>query len=448
MRINIPKGTRDFGPEEIYKRRYIFDTIQKYFERYGFAPIETPAMENLDTLMGKYGDEGDQLLFKVLNNGDFLAKVPGDLLEEKDSLGVTRHLARRGMRYDLTIPFARYAVMHRHELALPFKRYQIQPVWRADRPQKGRYQEFYQCDADVIGSDSLQYEAEFILLYDEVFSELGIDTEIRVNNRKLLTALSEKVNAPDLLTDITTAIDKLDKIGKAEVGKILANIGLSEEQIQIIMDYLTIDTLEEMEKFFENIPKGIEGIGEMKTIQELLKDKESTQEWYFDPTLARGLTYYTGTIIEVKPIGVDMGSIGGGGRYDNLTELFGGEPMGGVGISFGAERIYDIMEELDLFKSTGPEPPVLILTLDDQFEEYGFNILHQLRKEGIRSDLYPSGDRMRKQMRYANRIRAKYVIILGSEEMEKKEIALRNMESGKQENVAIPVAIQMIKDKL
>lgn len=447
MKVNIPKGTRDFGPEEIYKRRYIFDTIQKYFERYGFAPIETPAMENLDTLMGKYGDEGDQLLFKVLNNGDFLAKVPENLLEQKDSLQVTRHLARRGMRYDLTIPFARFAVMHRHELALPFKRYQIQPVWRADRPQKGRYQEFYQCDADVIGSDSLQYEAEFILLYDEVFSELGIDTEIRVNNRKLLTALSEKIHATDHLTAITTAIDKLDKIGKNEVEKILTNTGLSEEQTRVIMEYLTIDSLDKMELFFENIPIGVEGIREMKTIYDLLKDKEIKQDWNFDPKLARGLTYYTGTIIEVKPLGVDMGSIGGGGRYDNLTELFGGEPLGGVGISFGAERIYDIMEELNLFKSTGPTPPVLILTLDTEFEEYGFDILYQLRKHGIRSDLYPSGDRMRKQMRYANRIETKYVLILGSEEWDKKEVTLRNMESGTQENVPIQTAIQMILDE-
>src|SRR5690625_1184198 len=445
---SIPKGTRDYFPYQVNRRNYIFDTIKNVFKKYGFQPIETPSFEHSATLLGKYGEEGDRLIFRILNSGDKVKKADTTALAENNLPRFANSISEKALRYDLTVPFARFVVQHQNELTFPFKRYQIQPVWRADRPQKGRYQEFYQCDADVIGSDSLQYEAEFILLYDEVFSELGIDTEIRVNNRKLLTALSEKVNAPDLLTDITTAIDKLDKIGKAEVGKILANIGLSEEQIQIIMDYLTIDTLEEMEKFFENIPKGIEGIGEMKTIQELLKDKESTQEWYFDPTLARGLTYYTGTIIEVKPIGVDMGSIGGGGRYDNLTELFGGEPMGGVGISFGAERIYDIMEELDLFKSTGPEPPVLILTLDDQFEEYGFNILHQLRKEGIRSDLYPSGDRMRKQMRYANRIRAKYVIILGSEEMEKKEIALRNMESGKQENVAIPVAIQMIKDKL
>src|SRR5699024_8333762 len=281
-------------------------------------------------------EEGEQLLFKVLNNGDYLAKVPDELLNEKDSLQVTRHLARRGLRYDLTIPFARYAVMHRHEIALPFKRYQIQPVWRADRPQKGRYQEFYQCDADVIGSDSLQYEAEFILLYDQVFSELGIDTEIRINNRKLLTALSEKINSPHLLTQITTAIDKLDKIGIADVTNILEKEGLSHEQIKIIQDYLKLKTLEEMKPFFDSVPIGQEGMLGLEIIRNFLNGKPMNQSYSFDPTLARGLTYYTGAIIEVKPIGIKMGSIGGGGRYDQLTELFCGESMGGVGISFGA----------------------------------------------------------------------------------------------------------------
>jgi len=446
MRVSIPKGTRDFSPEEIYKRRYIFETIQKYFELYGFAPIETPAMENLDTLMGKYGEEGDQLLFKVLNNGDYLAKVPDELLNEKDSLQVTRHLARRGLRYDLTIPFARYAVMHRHEIALPFKRYQIQPVWRADRPQKGRYQEFYQCDADVIGSDSLQYEAEFILLYDQVFSELGIDTEIRINNRKLLTALSEKINSPHLLTQITTAIDKLDKIGIADVTNILEKEGLSHEQIKIIQDYLKLKTLEEMKPFFDSVPIGQEGIRELEIIENFLNGKPMNQSYSFDPTLARGLTYYTGAIIEVKPIGIKMGSIGGGGRYDQLTELFGGESMGGVGISFGAERIYDVMEELNLFGETGIHPPVLILTLDEKFQEYGFDILQQLRSNGIKADLYPAGDRMKKQMRYANKINAGYIMILGPEEWENKEIAIRNMKTGEQFNVALDQAVKMIKN--
>lgn len=446
MRVGIPKGTRDFGPEEIYKRRYIFDTIQKYFELYGFAPIETPAMENLDTLMGKYGDEGDQLLFKVLNNGDFLAKVPEELLSEKDSLQVTRHLARRGMRYDLTIPFARYAVMHRHEINLPFKRYQIQPVWRADRPQKGRYQEFYQCDADVIGSESLQYEAEFILLYDQVFTELGIETEIRLNNRKLLTALSEKIQVPHLLTQITTAIDKIDKIGIEDVTKILEKEGLSSDQTGVVLDYLRLETLEQMKPFFQSVPVGQEGIDELKTIFEFLKGKPMKQIFSFDPTLARGLTYYTGAIIEVKPVGVKMGSIGGGGRYDQLTELFGGDTMGGVGISFGAERIYDVMEELNLFGETGMNPPVLILTLDEKFQEYGFDILQQLRSGGIRADLYPAGDRMKKQMRYANRINAPFILILGPEEWEKKKIAIRNMKTGEQFNVAPDQAVEIIRE--
>lgn len=447
MNVGIPKGTRDFGPEELYKRRYIFNTIQKYFELYSYLPIETPSMENLDTLLGKYGDEGDQLLFKVLNNGDYLKKVPDTILREKNSQKATSHLSKRGLRYDLTIPFARYAVMHRNELNLPFKRYQIQPVWRADRPQKGRYQEFYQCDADVIGSDSLQYEAECILLFDQVFSELGLKVDIRLNNRKLLSALCRKVDAYDKLSGITTAIDKLDKVGLDGVRKILVNENLSDVQINTIEDYLKSENLDDIYQMLQGQEEGMQGISEINQVYDFLNGKSLANKLTFDPTLARGLSYYTGAIIEVRSTEVNIGSMGGGGRYDNLTALFGGEKLGGMGISFGAERIYDVMEELQLLDQAEMKAPVLILSLDDKYHSYGFEILQQLRAHGIRSDLYPSGAKMKKQMKYANRINAKYILILGPEEWEKKEIAIKNMITGQQSNVNVHDAVSIILEK-
>lgn len=447
MKVNLPKGTRDFGPEEIYKRRYIFGVIRKYFELYGYSPIETPAMENLDTLTGKYGEEGDQLLFKVLNNGDYLAKVPEGILTTKDSHQATKHLSKRGLKYDLTIPFARYAVMNRHQLQLPFKRYQIQPVWRADRPQKGRYQEFYQCDADVIGSDSLHYEAEFVLLYDQVFSELGIEVDIRINNRKLLTALSEKIRTPEELITITTAIDKLDKIGESGVIGILEKSGFTEEKISMIREYLGIKNLETARAFFEDIKIGETGIDELEEIFDLLKDQSLRQKITFDPTLARGLSYYTGAIFEVQPSRVKMGSIGGGGRYDQLASMFGGENMGGVGISFGAERIYDVLEELGFPEQIRPETPVLILTLDKSLQSVGFEAVQMLRRHGIRADLYPAGEKMKKQMKYADRTDADYIVIVGEEEWKKKEVAVKNMKSGHQYNVSLPDAVKIILEK-
>lgn len=447
MNIGIPKGTRDFGPEELYKRRYIFNTIQKYFELYSYLPIETPSMENLDTLLGKYGEEGDQLLFKVLNNGDYLKKVPDAILSEKDSQKATSHLSKRGLRYDLTIPFARYAVMHRHEINLPFKRYQIQPVWRADRPQKGRYQEFYQCDADVIGSDSLQYEAECILLFDQVFAELGLEVDIRVNNRKLLSALCQKVGANDKISGITTAIDKLDKIGLEGVRNILAKEDLNDTQIYTIEQYLKKESLEEITHMLQDQEEGRQGVSEINQVFSFLQGTSLTNKLTFDPTLARGLSYYTGAIIEVRSTQVNIGSIGGGGRYNNLTALFGGEELGGMGISFGAERIYDVMEELQLLEQAEMNPPVLILTLDEQYHAYGFEILQQLRAQGIRSDLYPAGAKMKKQMKYANSIKAKYILILGPEEWEKKEIAIKNMITGHQSNVDIHNAVNLILEK-
>ena len=448
MNAGIPKGTRDFGPEELYKRRYIFTTIQKYFELYGYSPIETPAMENLDTLLGKYGEEGDQLLFKVLNNGDFLSKVPDEIWQEKNSHRATAFLSKRGLRYDLTIPFARYAVMHRNDIHLPFKRYQIQPVWRADRPQKGRYQEFYQCDADIIGSDSLQYEAECVLLFDQVFAELGLTVDIRINNRKLLSALCQLIGAADQITAITTAIDKMDKVGSEGVQKILQKENLDETQIATIHHYLSTSSLGDMNQLFEDIPEGRNGVQEIERVYEFLNGKPLKNKLTFDPTLARGLSYYTGAILEVRSTEVEMGSIGGGGRYDNLTELFGGEKLGGIGISFGAERIFDVMEELHLLDQTEMEPPVLILTQDEEYLNYGFDILHQLRQHGIRADLYPPGARMKKQMKYANRINARYILILGPEEWEKKEIALKNMNTGEQSNINLTEAVDILLQKL
>lgn len=447
MTPGIPKGTRDFGPEELYKRRYIFNVIQKYFELYGYSPIETPSMENLETLLGKYGEEGDQLLFKVLNNGDYLSKVPIEWLNEKNSQKATSHLSKRGMRYDLTIPFARYTVMHRNDINLPFKRYQIQPVWRADRPQKGRYQEFYQCDADVIGSESLQYEAECILLFDQVFAALGLQVDIRINNRKLLSALCHLIGAVDQTSAITTAIDKLDKIGQDGVRKILEKQGLHQDQISVIDQYLKIDDLEEIRRLFNDQEEGQIGVSEIGQIFEFLHGKPMSNKLTFDPTLARGLSYYTGAILEVKSTQAEMGSIGGGGRYDNLTALFSGEKLGGMGISFGAERIFDVMEELGLLDQAQVDAPVLILLQDDQLQNDGFDILHQLRLHGIRSDLYPAGAKMKKQMKYADRVNARYILILGPEEWEKKEVAVKNMVTGKQFNTGISEVVNIILEK-
>lgn len=432
MKVGLPKGTRDFGPTQIAKRQYIFDTLKKYFVRYGFSPIETPAMENLDTLMGKYGDEGDQLLFKVLNNGDFLSKVSPEILNQKDSVKATRELSKRGLKYDLTIPFARYVVMHRHEIQLPFKRYQIQPVWRADRPQKGRYQEFYQCDADIIGSPSLQYEAELIQMYDEVFHSLGIAVEIRLNNRKLLTALAEKIDASDLLTPITVAIDKLDKIGKSGVSQILEKLALSTEKIDLIFQFLDLTELDQIREFFIDNETGQLGHEELSEILQYLAPFQLHNVLTIDPTLARGLNYYTGAILEVKAQSAEMGSIGGGGRYDNLTAVFGGEALGGIGISFGAERIYDIMEEQGLFPDEMEPKPVLILTQKEEYRYYGYQIVQKLRQENISADLYPAGDKMKKQFKYANNIEAKMVLIIGEDEVKSQTISLKNMKTGDQ----------------
>lgn len=444
MKVGLPKGTRDFGPNEIYKRQYIFSIIKKFFRLYGFAPIETPAMENLDVLMGKYGDEGDQLLFKVLNNGDYLNKVSDELLQSKDSVALTRELSKRGLKYDLTIPFARYVVMHRNEINLPFKRYQIQPVWRADRPQKGRYQEFYQCDADIIGSESLQYEAELIQLYDEVFKTLKLPVEIRLNNRKLLTGLADKIEAASLLTPITVAIDKIDKIGKDGVSKILNALHLSEDQIKTIFEFLELKNLEQIKDFFQDNEVGMKGHAELTEILSYLSTSELENELIIDSSLARGLNYYTGAILEVKAKISNIGSIGGGGRYDNLTAAFGGDNLGGIGVSFGAERIYDVLEENQLFPAEMQVPPVIILTQSPDYHQYGFQLLQQLRQHEIISDLYPAGDKMKKQFKYANNIGAKFVIIIGEEEMTQRKLSIKNMETGEQTKGTIEEIISII----
>lgn len=434
----IPKGTRDFTPEVLLKRNYIFDTIKHVFNRFGFAPIETPVMENLSTLTGKYGEEGDQLLFKVLNSGDFLKDLDSNELDYKK---VTAKISEKGLRYDLTIPFARYVVMHRNDITFPFKRYQIQPVWRADRPQKGRYREFYQCDADVIGSESLLYEAELILIYDEVFAALKLPVRIKINNRKILQGLAEVIGQPDKLTDITVAIDKLDKIGEDGVQKELHAREISEQGIQQIMQYLKLP-FDQMEIFMQNSEAGQKGIEEIRDVKNFLAHTPLENELVVDGTLARGLNYYTGCIFEVQALGVQMGSIGGGGRYDNLTGSFGMPGMSGVGISFGAERIYDVLEELRLFpdnSSAGIQ--LLFACFDRDAQLFAMPLLQQVRRAGINAEIYPEPAKMKKQIEYADRKKINYVAIIGSDEIATGILTVKNLQSGEQQKLAIEALI-------
>lgn len=443
MKPSIPKGTRDFTPEQVIRRNYIFDTIKRVFIKYGYQPIETPVMENLATLTGKYGEEGDKLLFKVLNNGDFLAKADEAALAAKDSSGLIASIAKRGLRYDLTVPFARFVVMNQNEIAFPFKRYQIQPVWRADRPQKGRYQEFYQCDVDVVGSDSLVYEAELIQIYDEVFTQLDIAVEIKLNNRKVLNGLAEAAGIPNQFMDMTIAIDKLDKIGMEGVRKEMLEKGIPETAIAIIEKVLTIKTIAELKPLFAQSETGLKGIAELTTILDFLEGQPLQNNISFDITLARGLNYYTGCIFEVKASPTHypklrMGSIGGGGRYADLTSVFGLNNVSGVGISFGAERIYDVMEELQLFPtSVAQSLQVLLMALDETALKYAFQKLGQLRKANINADLYPEPAKMKKQMKYANARQVPYVLLIGSEEMNTGLLSLKNMESGEQQKLTM-----------
>jgi histidyl-tRNA synthetase len=446
MKPGIPKGTRDFSPEEVIKRNYIFDTIRSVFVRYGYLPIETPTMENLSTLTGKYGEEGDQLLFKVLNNGDFLSKANSEALASRDSVKVVPSISKRGLRYDLTVPFARYVVMHQNDIAFPFKRYQIQPVWRADRPQKGRYQEFYQCDVDVVGSDSLVYEAELVQIYDEVFKKLNLNVAIKVNNRKVLAGIADVAGITDQFMTMTIAIDKLDKIGADGVKKDMLGRGIEEGAIDKILEILNLTRLEDLKVAFAESEVGLKGIEELETVFEYLNLGDTYNEVQFDVTLARGLNYYTGCIFEVKAKEVEMGSIGGGGRYDDLTSVFGLKGTSGVGVSFGAERIFDVMQVLDLFPADEAASLQLIfIAFDDASHRYAFRSLNQVRAAGINAEIYPEPAKLKKQMKYANARAVPYIALVGSQEMESNQINLKNMKSGDQELLSLEALIKRLR---
>ena len=439
---SIPKGTRDFSPTEVAQRNYIFSTIKEVFEVYGFQPIETPSFENSSTLMGKYGDEGDRLIFKILNSGDYLKKVDDNLLASKDSLKVTSRISEKALRYDLTVPFARYVVQHQNEIEFPFKRYQMQPVWRADRPQKGRFREFYQCDADVVGSKGLWQEVEFVQLYDAVFSKLKlVGTTIKLNNRKILAGIAEIIGAKDKLIDFTVALDKLDKIGAEGVTKEMLQKGISEEAIQKVQPLFNFtgnnqDKLNQLEALLSESEEGLQGVKDLRfVVDNVEKLGLESANLELDVTLARGLNYYTGAIYEVSaPKDVKMGSIGGGGRYDDLTGIFGLPNVSGVGISFGLDRIYLVLEELNLFDVVAlPKPKVLFINFGEKEAAYCMKALAELRKNNIKSELYPDAAKMKKQMNYANRRAIPYVVIVGSNEIENKNYTLKNMQTGDQQ---------------
>ncbi|EGC20680.1 histidine--tRNA ligase [Prevotella multiformis] len=450
---SIPKGTRDFCPEEMAKRNYIFDTIRRVYALYGFQQIETPAMETLHTLMGKYGEEGDKLLFKILNSGDYLKSVSDDELKERNTLKMQTRLCEKGLRYDLTVPFARYVVMHREELQLPFKRYQIQPVWRADRPQKGRYREFYQCDADVVGSDSLLNEVELMQIIDTVFTELGVRVQIKINNRKILTGIAEVMGEKDKIVDITVAIDKLDKIGLENVNAELRENGISEEAIRKLQPIIRLegtneDKLEVIAKVLADSETGLKGVEETRFILDMLKTSGLKNEIQLDLTLARGLNYYTGAIFEVKALDVQIGSITGGGRYDNLTGIFGMPGLSGVGISFGADRIYDVLNTLDLYpKESVQGTQLLFINFGEKETAYCMPVVAAARRAGIRTEMYPDKAKMKKQMSYANAKNINFVALTGESEMEAGKITLKNMATGKQQSMTSEELIRHITQK-
>ena len=435
---NIPKGTRDFSPMEMAKRNYIFNTIKDVYALYGFQQIETPAMETLGTLMGKYGEEGDKLLFKVLNSGDYLNKIDDRELLERNSLHLAARLCEKGLRYDLTVPFARYVVMHREELQLPFKRYQIQPVWRADRPQKGRYREFYQCDADVVGSDSLLNEVELMQIVDTVFTRFGVRVQIKINNRKILTGIAEVIGAADKIVDITVAIDKLDKIGIDNVNQELRSDGLSEEQIEKLQPIISLAGTNEQKLaviagVLKDSETGLKGVEETKFILDALKTSGLKNEIQLDLTLARGLNYYTGAIFEVKALDVQIGSITGGGRYDNLTGIFGMPGLSGVGISFGADRIFDVLNQLDLYpKEAVNGTQLLFINFGAAETAYCLPVAAMARQSGIRTEVFPDAVKMKKQMSYANAKQIPFVALAGENEISQGKFTLKNMVSGEQ----------------
>ena len=438
---SIPKGTRDFGPEEMAKRNYIFNTIKDVYALYGFEQIETPAMETLQTLMGKYGEEGDKLLFKILNSGDYLNKISDEELDERNSLHLASKLCEKGLRYDLTVPFARYVVMHRDELQLPFKRYQIQPVWRADRPQKGRYREFYQCDADVVGSDSLLNEVELMQIVDTVFTKFGIRIQIKINNRKILSGIAEVLDEADKIVDITVAIDKLEKIGLENVNAELKAGGITDEAIEKLQPILTMqgsneDKLKTIEKVLESSEVGLKGVEETRFILDTLNSVGLNNEIQLDLTLARGLNYYTGAIFEVKALDTPMGSITGGGRYDNLTGIFGMPGLSGVGISFGADRIYDVLNTLELYpKEMLSSTQVLFINFGEKETAYCLPFIAEIRKSEIRAEIFPDKAKMKRQMNYANAKNIPYVVFAGEDEIEKGKLMLKDMQSGEQKLV-------------
>ena len=448
---SIPKGTRDFGPVEMAKRNYIFDTIKEVYALYGFEQIETPAMETLQTLMGKYGEEGDKLLFKILNSGDYMNKVSDEDLHSLNSLKLAAKLCEKGLRYDLTVPFARYVVQHREELQLPFKRYQIQPVWRADRPQKGRYREFYQCDADVVGSDSLLNEVELMQIVDTVFTKFGVRVCIKINNRKILTGIAEVIGEAEKIVDITVAIDKLDKIGLEKVNEELRNDGISEEAIEKLQPIISLsgsneEKLEVISQVLAGSETGLKGVEETRFILDTLKAVGLNNAIELDLTLARGLNYYTGAIFEVKALDTPMGSITGGGRYDNLTGIFGLPGLSGVGISFGADRIYDVLNALDLYpKEAVNSTQVLFINFGETETAYCLPIVGKLRQAGIRSEIFPDKAKMKKQMSYANAKNIPFVVLAGENEMAAGKVTLKNMESGDQTLVTAEELIATVK---
>ncbi len=450
---SIPKGTRDFNPEQVAKRNYIFSTIQNQFEKFGFQPIETPSFENSETLMGKYGDEGDRLIFKILNSGDYLSKVENSLFKEKDSNKITQIISEKALRYDLTVPFARYVVQHQNEIEFPFKRYQMQPVWRADRPQKGRFREFYQCDADVVGSTSLWQEVELVQLYDAVFTALGLNgTTIKINNRKILSGIAEVIGASDKLIDFTVALDKLDKIGEEKVKQEMLDKGISQSGIERLQPLFTLSgdfgsQIKELKAILNASEDGKKGIEELEFIDNAISELGlQTARLQLDVTLARGLNYYTGAIFEVAaPEGVNMGSIGGGGRYDDLTGIFGMKDMSGVGISFGLDRIYLVLEELDLFPVTvNKNIDVLFINFGDKEALYSLKAIKILRDKGFNTELYPDAAKMKKQMNHANKRNIPFVVLVGEQEMSKDAFTLKNMISGEQSEVTLDTLISTL----
>ena len=448
---NIPKGTRDFSPEEMAKRNYIFDTIRSVYALYGFQQIETPAMETLQTLMGKYGEEGDKLLFKVLNSGDFLSKVSDEELKDGNPLHLAARICEKGLRYDLTVPFARYVVMHRDELQLPFKRYQIQPVWRADRPQRGRYREFYQCDADVVGSDSLLNEVELMQIIDTVFTRLGVNVQIKINNRKILTGIAEVIGEADKIVDITVAIDKLDKIGLENVNEELRNDGISESAIEKLQPIIQLSgdndqKLNVIREVLKDSETGLKGVEETAFILDTLKTVGLKNEMQLDLTLARGLNYYTGAIFEVKALDTPMGSITGGGRYDNLTGIFGMPGISGVGISFGADRIYDVLNALDLYpKEAVTSTQLLFVNFGPKETAYCLPLVAKAREAGIRTEISPDSSKMKKQMSYANAKAIQFVAIAGENEIAEGKVTLKNMTTGEQQMVDADEMVKICK---